>query len=112
MQVLRSKEEFDIDVVKTEVDMLVLNYSQLRVNSEKLQSLDWLAVSLDERCALALHGDPRWDTAFEQNGLVRHKARIKRENCSTVRDRVAAHAPAQNLRLEHAGRRVRLNAAP
>ncbi|CAN5284811.1 hypothetical protein BH23VER1_BH23VER1_14740 [soil metagenome] len=47
VQVSRTKEELDIDTVH-EHDLLVLNYSQLRVNAEKLKSVRWLASILDE----------------------------------------------------------------
>ena len=48
VQVLRSKEELDIEEVRKSIDILVLNYSQLRVNIEQLKKLDWLAAVLDE----------------------------------------------------------------
>lgn len=49
VQVIRSKEELDITrFQRFELDVLVLNYAQLRVNHEKLKTVDWLAVILDE----------------------------------------------------------------
>ncbi len=48
VKVIRSKEELEIDDVKENVDLLVLNYAQLRVGQEKLTQLEWLAVVLDE----------------------------------------------------------------
>ncbi|MGK0184337.1 MAG: hypothetical protein ACI9R3_000103, partial [Verrucomicrobiales bacterium] len=48
VQVLRSKEELDIDEVRNSIDIFVLNYSQLRVNIEHLKKVDWLAAILDE----------------------------------------------------------------
>ena len=48
VQVLRGKEELDMDVVREKIDVLVVNYSQLRVCSEELNSENWLAVILDE----------------------------------------------------------------
>ncbi|MDG2122132.1 MAG: DEAD/DEAH box helicase, partial [Verrucomicrobiales bacterium] len=47
VQVLRTKEDLDLELLP-EIDLLVLNYSQLRVNGDKLQSIDWMAVVLDE----------------------------------------------------------------
>lgn len=48
VQVVRDKAELDVAKLGVEVDVLVLNYSQLRVNGEKLKSIQWLAVVLDE----------------------------------------------------------------
>lgn len=48
VQVLRSRDEFDEENIRENVDVLVLNYAQLRVCSEELKSVRWLAVILDE----------------------------------------------------------------
>ncbi len=48
VQVLRNKDELDMEKVGTEIDLLVVNYSQMRVNSEKLRAQRWQAVILDE----------------------------------------------------------------
>lgn len=48
VQVVRDKTELDIDKLGKEVDLLVLNYSQLRVNGDKLKAISWLTVVLDE----------------------------------------------------------------
>ena len=48
VQVLRSKDELNMDTLSEEVDLLVLNYAQLRVGEEKLIKQEWLAVILDE----------------------------------------------------------------
>lgn len=48
VQILRTKYELDMDYVKEHVDVLVMNYSQLRVNVEKLSPKRWLAMILDE----------------------------------------------------------------
>jgi len=48
VQVLRSRDELDIKRVKTEVDILVLNYAQLRVGGEMLNKIKWLVAILDE----------------------------------------------------------------
>ena len=48
IQVLRSKEELDMDALENKLDMLVLNYAQLRVCIESLKKIKWLAVVLDE----------------------------------------------------------------
>ncbi|MFT5466331.1 MAG: hypothetical protein ACI8UO_001430 [Verrucomicrobiales bacterium] len=48
VQILRAKGDLDMDVVREGVDVLVLNYSQLRVNGEHLMKQRWLAVILDE----------------------------------------------------------------
>jgi superfamily II DNA or RNA helicase len=49
VQVIRSKEELDMGrFERHEIDVLVLNYAQLRVNHEKLKTLRWLTMILDE----------------------------------------------------------------
>tara|TARA_B100001175_G_C19491304_1_gene632752 strand:- start:624 stop:2180 length:1557 start_codon:yes stop_codon:yes gene_type:complete len=48
VQVLRSKDELDMESLKNDVDLLVLNYAQLRVGEEKLTKQEWLTVILDE----------------------------------------------------------------
>ncbi len=48
VQVVREKTELDTEKLGTEVDLLVLNYSQLRVNGDKLKAISWLTVVLDE----------------------------------------------------------------
>ena len=48
VQVLRSRDEFDEQNIKKNVDVLVLNYAQLRVCSEELKTVRWNVVVLDE----------------------------------------------------------------
>jgi hypothetical protein len=48
VQVLRSRDEFDEENILKNVDVLVLNYAQLRVCSEELKRVRWLAIILDE----------------------------------------------------------------
>lgn len=48
VQILRTKYELEMEHVRAHVDVLVMNYSQLRVNVEKLEPLRWLAIVLDE----------------------------------------------------------------
>ncbi len=48
VQVLRNKSELDLSRLGEDIDLLVINYSQLRTNSEELKSIEWLAVILDE----------------------------------------------------------------
>ncbi|NNM30152.1 MAG: DEAD/DEAH box helicase, partial [Akkermansiaceae bacterium] len=48
VQVLRSRDELDLDRVANEIDLLVLNYAQLRVGGDALNKLKWLVVILDE----------------------------------------------------------------
>ena len=48
VKILRNKFELDMDEIATDVDVLVLNYSQLRVNAEPLGTQQWLAMILDE----------------------------------------------------------------
>lgn len=48
VRILRNKFELNMDEIATDVDVLVLNYSQLRVNAEPLGTQQWLAMILDE----------------------------------------------------------------
>ncbi|MDF1811464.1 MAG: DEAD/DEAH box helicase [Verrucomicrobiales bacterium] len=48
VQVLRNKIELEVDKLGKEVDLLVINYSQLRTCAEELKDVNWLAVILDE----------------------------------------------------------------
>lgn len=48
VQVVRNKDDLNTDILGTQVDVLVMNYSQLRVNTEKVKSVSWLATILDE----------------------------------------------------------------
>lgn len=48
VQVIRDKAELDTARLGIDIDVLVMNYSQLRVNADKLKPIDWLAVVLDE----------------------------------------------------------------
>ncbi len=48
VQVLRNRQELDMARVENEIDLLVINYSQLRSCSEEMLTVEWLAVILDE----------------------------------------------------------------
>ena len=48
VQVLRNKAELNLELLGTEIDVLVVNYSQLRVCEEHLTSVKWMALILDE----------------------------------------------------------------
>ncbi|MCB1241129.1 MAG: DEAD/DEAH box helicase [Akkermansiaceae bacterium] len=48
IQVLRNRAEFDAKRIREELDLVVMNYAQLRVNAEDLDSVHWLAAILDE----------------------------------------------------------------
>lgn len=48
VQVLRSRDELDVEALNTTLDVLVLNYAQLRVGGDELNKLKWLVVILDE----------------------------------------------------------------
>ena len=47
-QVLRNKDELDIEHVRKEVDVLIVNYAQLRSCIEELKKICWAAAILDE----------------------------------------------------------------
>ena len=48
VQVLRNRSELDMKFVESNVDILVINYAQMRGAAEDLMALEWLAVILDE----------------------------------------------------------------
>jgi len=48
VQVLRQRGELDLSRLGTEVDLLVVNYSQMRTSAEELKSVSWLGIILDE----------------------------------------------------------------
>ncbi len=48
IEIMHTKDDFDRDLIEKELDILVLNYAQLRVCGEALRSINWLAVFLDE----------------------------------------------------------------
>lgn len=48
IQVLRNKDELDMERLEKDLDVLVLNYAQLRVCIDQLRAVKWLAVVLDE----------------------------------------------------------------
>jgi superfamily II DNA or RNA helicase len=48
VQILRDKEELDLDRLKSEVHVLVMNYAQMRGCIDWLETVKWLAVILDE----------------------------------------------------------------
>ncbi|MEM7698315.1 MAG: DEAD/DEAH box helicase, partial [Verrucomicrobiota bacterium] len=48
VQVLRNRSELDLDRLGKDVDLLVVNYSQLRTTAEELKSVQWLGIILDE----------------------------------------------------------------
>ncbi len=48
VKVLRSKDDLDIKEAQTKLDIVVLNYAQLRVCGEDLNNIKWLTVILDE----------------------------------------------------------------
>ncbi len=48
VQVLRNKSELDTSVLGKDIDLLVINYSQLRTCADDLKPVEWLAVILDE----------------------------------------------------------------
>ena len=48
VQVVRTKEDLIPELLGPQIDVLVMNYSQLRVNTEKVKGVTWLATILDE----------------------------------------------------------------
>jgi hypothetical protein len=48
VEVLRQRPDLDMERVKNGIDLLVINYSQLRTCAEEMEGVEWLAVILDE----------------------------------------------------------------
>ncbi len=48
VQVLRNRSELDVERLGKDVDLLVVNYSQLRTCADELQATKWLGIILDE----------------------------------------------------------------
>jgi hypothetical protein len=48
VQVLRNRSELEVDRLGKDVDLLVINYSQLRTCAEELKPVQWLGMILDE----------------------------------------------------------------
>ncbi len=48
VQVLRNKVELEVDRLGKDIDLLVINYSQLRTCADDLQGIHWLGIILDE----------------------------------------------------------------
>ena len=48
VQVLRNKSELEVERLGTEIDLLVINYSQLRTCADELKGIKWLGIILDE----------------------------------------------------------------
>lgn len=48
VKVLRTRDDFIVDEAQKELDIVVLNYAQLRVCGEDLNNVKWLTVILDE----------------------------------------------------------------
>ncbi len=46
--VIRSKDQADVEVINSDYDMVVINYAQLRVCCDQINSVKWLTVILDE----------------------------------------------------------------
>ena len=48
VKILRTRDDLDLKVLETEVDVFVLNYAQLRLCGEELAKVKWLTSILDE----------------------------------------------------------------
>jgi len=48
VKILRSRDDIQVEEIQNNVDMLVLNYAQLRVCGEELNGIKWLTTILDE----------------------------------------------------------------
>jgi SNF2 family DNA or RNA helicase len=47
-KILRNREDLDVEYIQNNVDMLILNYAQLRVCGDLLNNIKWITVILDE----------------------------------------------------------------
>lgn len=48
VQVLRNKTELEVERLGKDIDLLVINYSQLRTCADEIKSIKWLGIILDE----------------------------------------------------------------
>ena len=48
LKILKNRNDIDVDYIQNHVDILVLNYAQLRVCGEELNGIKWLTTILDE----------------------------------------------------------------
>ena len=48
VRILKNRDEIDVDRIQNDIDILVLNYAQLRVCGEELNQIKWLTIILDE----------------------------------------------------------------
>jgi len=48
VKILRTKDDLDVEHAQNNLDLVVLNYAQLRVCGEELNTIKWLTVILDE----------------------------------------------------------------
>jgi len=47
-KILRNREDLDVEYIQNNIDILILNYAQLRVCGDLLNQLKWITVILDE----------------------------------------------------------------
>ncbi|RYG30929.1 ATP-dependent helicase, partial [bacterium] len=48
VKILKNRDDIDVDHIQNHIDILVLNYAQLRVCGEELNEIKWLTTILDE----------------------------------------------------------------
>ncbi|MGA0845936.1 MAG: DEAD/DEAH box helicase, partial [Luteolibacter sp.] len=48
VRILKNRDDIDVDGIQNKLDMLILNYAQLRVCGEELNQIKWLTIILDE----------------------------------------------------------------
>ncbi|HEX5790565.1 MAG TPA: DEAD/DEAH box helicase [Luteolibacter sp.] len=48
VRILKNRDDINVNMIQNELDMLVLNYAQLRVCGEELNQIKWLTIILDE----------------------------------------------------------------
>ncbi len=48
VRILKNRDDIDVDFIQNKLDILVLNYAQLRVCGEELNQIKWLTIILDE----------------------------------------------------------------
>ncbi len=48
VKILKNRDDIDVDHIQNEIDLLVLNYAQLRVCGDELNKIKWLTTILDE----------------------------------------------------------------
>ncbi len=103
VKILKNRDDIDVPHIQNNIDMLVLNYAQLRVCGEELSGIKWLTTILDEGQQIKNPDSKAAKCAREldsQNRLVL--------TGTPIENRLARHVVAHGLRHARRPRQPRL----